>query len=172
MIGTDLPGLDRLATEAPQGAEGLVLVPYLEGERTPNLPNATGSLHGLTLATATPAHLARAAVESIACLIADAVHAILAQGVEARRFLLVGGGARSLSLRQSLADVLSAPVLVPTPDEYVANGAARQAAWVVGGEAEPPRWPMPGLTTVEPESGGPAVRARYAEARGHVLGLT
>src|SRR5690606_22294537 len=146
--------------------------PYLEGERTPNLPTATGSLHGLTLGTATPAHLARAAVESIACLLADAVDAIVAQGVEARRFLLVGGAARSLSLRQALADVLSAQVLVPTPDEYVANGAGRQAAWVLGGGAEPPTWPMPGLTTVEPGPGGPAVRARYAEARQHVLELT
>ncbi|MGD8201283.1 xylulokinase [Ornithinimicrobium sp. W1679] len=169
MIGTDLPGLDRLATQAPRGADGLVLVPYLEGERTPNLPHATGSLHGLTLGTATPAHLARAAVESIACLLADAVDAIAAQGVEARRFLLVGGAARSLSLRQALADVLAAPVLVPTPDEYVANGAARQAAWVVTGDAGPPTWPMPGLSTVQPASGGAAVRERYAEARGHVL---
>src|SRR5690606_4699818 len=137
-IGTDLPGLDRLAGQAPVGADGLVLVPYLEGERTPNLPTATGSLHGLTLGTSTPAHLARAAVESIACLLADAVDALVAQGVETRRFLLVGGGGRSLSLRQALADVLAAPVHVPPPDEYVAKGAARQAAWVLsGGDAEP-----------------------------------
>src|SRR5699024_4992219 len=135
----------------------------------PNLPDATGSLHGLTLRTATPAHLARAAVESIACLLADAVDAILAQGVEARRYLLVGGAARSLSLRQALADVLGAPVLVPEPEEYVAGGAARQAAWVLASTPEPPSWPLPGLTTVEPGAGGAQVRQRYAEARGHVL---
>jgi xylulokinase len=170
LVGTDLPGLDRLAGQVPAGAGGLVLVPYLEGERTPNLPDATGSLHGLTLRTSTPAHLARAAVESIACLLADAVDAIVAQGVQTRRFLLVGGGARSLSLRQALADVLGAPVLVPTPDEYVANGAARQAAWVLAGEAAgPPSWPLPGLVTVQPAADGRGVRERYAEARGHVL---
>jgi xylulokinase len=170
LLGVDLPGLDRLAAQAPAGADGLVLVPYLEGERTPNLPTATGSLHGLTLGTSTPAHLARAAVESIACLLADAVDAVVAQGVEARRFLLVGGAAQSLSLRQALADVLGAPVLVPPPDEYVAGGAARQAAWVLRGEsAAAPDWPLPGLVTVEPRDGGCAVRDRYAEARGHVL---
>lgn len=171
LLGTDLPGLDQLAAQAPAGAGGLVLVPYLEGERTPNLPDATGSLHGLTLSTSTPAHLARAAVESIACLLADAVDALVAQGIEPRRFLLVGGGARSHSVRQALADVLGAPLLVPPPDEYVANGAARQAAWVLSGERTgPPHWPLTGLVTVEPAAGGPAVRERYAQAREHVLG--
>ena len=173
LLGTDLAALDQLATQVPAGADGLVLVPYLEGERTPNRPTATGSLHGLTLGTSTPAHLARAAVESIACLLADAVDAVLAQGVQAKRFLLVGGAAQSLALRQALADVLGAPVLVPPPDEYVANGAARQAAWVLAGDRpEPPTLPMPGLTTVEPArsgGGGSEVRARYAEARDLVL---
>lgn len=170
LLGTDVRGVDDLATRAPAGAGGLVLVPYLEGERTPNLPTATGSLHGLTLQTSTPAHLARAAIESIACLLADAVDAVAAQGVQARRFLLVGGAARSLSLRQSLADALGAPVLVPPPDEYVANGGARQAAWVLAGEhGGAPMWPMSGLVTVEPGREGADVRGRYAQAREHVL---
>ncbi|WP_134772961.1 FGGY-family carbohydrate kinase [Ornithinimicrobium flavum] len=82
----------------------------------------------------------------------------------------VVGAARSLSLRQALADVLGAPVLVPEPDEYVAGGAARQAAWVLASTPEPPSWPLPGLTTVAPGADGPQVRERYAEARGHVLG--
>jgi xylulokinase len=170
LLGTDLRGLDLLTTQAPAGAGGLVLVPYLEGERTPNLPEATGSLHGLTLATSTPAHLARAAVESIACLLAEAVDALVAQSVQVRRFLLVGGAAQSLSLRQALADVLGMPVQVPVPDEYVANGAARQAAWVLAPEkGEAPTWPLPGLVTIDPHAGGAAVRERYAEAREHVL---
>jgi xylulokinase len=170
LLGTDLPGLDLLATQAPAGAGGLVLVPYLEGERTPNLPEATGSLHGLTLATSTPAHLARAAVESIACLLAEAVDALVAQGVQVRRFLLVGGAAQSLSLRQALADVLGMPVQVPVPEEYVANGAARQAAWVLAPEkGAAPTWPLPGLVTVDPRAGGATVRERYADAREHVL---
>lgn len=169
LVGTDLAGLDQLATQAPAGADGLVLVPYLEGERTPNLPDTTGSLHGLTLHTATPAHLARAAVESIACLLADAVDALVDQGVRTERFLLVGGGSRSSSLRQALADVLGTPVLVPTPGEYVANGAGRQAAWTLSGHAEAPTWPTSGTATVEPRSGGAAVRERYAQARDRVL---
>ena len=63
MLGVDHARLSDLALSAPAGADGLVLVPYLEGERTPNLPTATGRLDGLTLANSTPAHLARAAVE-------------------------------------------------------------------------------------------------------------
>ncbi len=131
MLGTDHAGLSRLALSAPAGADGLVLVPYLEGERTPDRPDATGALHGLTLASTTPAHLARAAVEGLLCGLADGLDALVAQGAEVRRVLLVGGGARSEALRRLAPAVLGCPVLVPEPGEYVADGAARQAAWVL-----------------------------------------
>ena len=68
------------------------MVPYLEGERTPNRPRATGSVHGLTLRTSTPAHLARAAVEGMLCALADGLDALTAQGAAVRRVILVGGG--------------------------------------------------------------------------------
>ena len=95
VLGVDHAGLAELALDAPAGAGGLVLVPYLEGERTPNQPDATGALHGLTLGTSTPAHLARAAVEGLLCGLADAVDALLAAGVPVERVILVGGAARS-----------------------------------------------------------------------------
>src|ERR1035441_683300 len=63
ILGVDQQGLSDLALSAPSGADGLVLLPYFEGERTPNLPDSTGELYGLSLRTSTPAHLARAAVE-------------------------------------------------------------------------------------------------------------
>ena len=64
MLGVDHETLSALALAAPAGAGGLVVVPYLSGERTPNLPSATGGVLGMTLENSTPAHVARAAVEA------------------------------------------------------------------------------------------------------------
>jgi xylulokinase len=164
LLGVDLAELSRLALSAPAGAGGLVLVPYLEGERTPDRPQATGALHGLTQATADRAHLARAAVEGLLCGLADGLDAVAAAGTPVRRVFLVGGGARSEAVRRIAPAVLGVPVLVPPPGEYVADGAARQAAWVLSGDADPPAWPLPGTEVHEAEA-VPAVRARYAEVR-------
>lgn len=163
-LGVDLDQLSQLALTAPTGADGLVLVPYLEGERTPNRPDATGSLHGLRLDTMTPAHLARAAVEGLLCSLADAVDALVAQGVPVRRVLLVGGGARAEAVRRIAPAVFGCPVVVPEPSEFVADGAARQAAWALLGTDEPPRWSALTARTHEAEP-APEVRARYATAR-------
>lgn len=162
LLGVDHDRLADLALQAPAGADGLVLVPYLEGERTPNLPLATGAVHGLTLASATPAHLARAAVEGLLCGLADGLQAIRDQGVGVQRVMLVGGGARSHAVRAIAPAVLGVPVVVPSPGEYVADGAARQAAWVLSGAAEAPAWASDGSETFEAVP-TPAVRARYGE---------
>jgi xylulokinase len=164
LLGTDHAGLSRLALSAPPGAGGLSLVPYLEGERTPDRPTATGALHGLTLATADPAHLARAAVEGLLCGLADGLDAVAATGTPVRRVLLVGGGARSEAVRRIAPAVLGVPVLVPPPGEYVADGAARQAAWVLAGGDAPPEWSRPGTEVYEADP-VPSVRERYAEVR-------
>ncbi|WNV77853.1 xylulokinase [Geodermatophilus sp. DSM 44513] len=164
LLGVDLDGLSRLALSAPPGAGGLVLVPYLEGERTPDRPESTGALHGLTLATAEPAHLARAAVEGLLCGLADGLDAVAATGTAVRRVLLVGGGARSEALRRIAPAVLGVPVLAPPPGEYVADGAARQAAWVLAGGDTPPEWERPGTERYEADP-VPRVRERYAEVR-------
>jgi xylulokinase len=164
LLGTDHDGLSRLALAAPAGADGLVLVPYLEGERTPDRPDATGALHGLTLASTTPEHVARAAVEGLLCGLADGLDALTAHGARVQRVLLVGGGARSEAVRRLAPAVLGCPVVVPEPGEYVADGAARQAAWVLGGEHSPPAWQVAGGRTYEADP-TPAVRERYAEVR-------
>ncbi|MGY1615407.1 xylulokinase [Geodermatophilus sp. SYSU D00691] len=165
LLGVDHAELSRLALSAPAGAGGLVLVPYLEGERTPNRPDATGALHGLTQATADRAHLARAAVEGLLCGLADGLDAVAAGGTPVRRVFLVGGGAQSEAVRRVAPAVLGVPVLVPPASEYVADGAARQAAWVLAGGSTPPRWPAPG-TEVHEADPVPFVRERYAEVRG------
>ena len=130
MLGVGLDALSDLALSAPAGADGLVLVPYLEGERTPNLPQASGSLHGLRQRNTTPAHVARAAVEGLLCSLNTGVGALLDAGVRADRVILVGGGARSRAVRENRHH-FGRPVVVPVSGEYVADGAARQALWAL-----------------------------------------
>jgi xylulokinase len=164
MLRVDHDELSRLALSAPPGSEGLVLVPYLEGERTPNRPNATGALHGLRISNATSANLARAAVEGLLCALADGLAQLTGHGIVARRVLLVGGGARSRALREIAPSVFGMPVLAPSPAEYVALGAARQAAWALRGSPRPPAWKPPPTDeyTADP---APAVLERYAQVR-------
>jgi xylulokinase len=164
MLRVDHEELSRLALTAPPGADGLVVVPYLEGERTPDRPESTGAVHGLRLATATAAHLARAAVEGLLCGLADGLDALVASGARIDRVVLIGGGARSAAIRQIAPTVLGRPVLVPPPGEYVADGAARQAAWTLRGNPEPPTWSRAGVQTYDGDVVR-AVRDRYAEAR-------
>ncbi|QHE70135.1 xylulokinase [Rhodococcus sp. WAY2] len=160
LLGVDHEELSRLALSAPSGSGGLVMVPYFEGERTPNRPDATGSIEGLQLNNSTPAHLARAAVEGLLCGLADGIDHLVAQGVAVRRILLVGGGARSRALREIAPAIFGAPVLVPQPGEYVAVGACRQAAWTLAGTTQPPKWNQTSTQRYEADP-APAVRERY-----------
>jgi xylulokinase len=131
VLGVDHAELSRLALAAQPGASGLQLVPYFEGERTPNLPDATASLTGMTLASTTRENLARAAVEGMLSGLAAGLAALRGLGVPLERALLIGGGAQSEAVREIAPLVLGLPVEVPEPGEYVALGAARQAASVL-----------------------------------------
>ena len=125
LLGVDHAELSRLALAAEPGAGGLALVPYFEGERTPNLPDATASLSGMTLASTTRENLARAAVEGMLAGLGAGLEALRALGVPLERALLIGGGAQSEAVRAIAPLVLGLPVEVPEPGEYVALGAAR-----------------------------------------------
>ena len=165
-LGVDHDGLSALALEAPAGANGVVLSPYYGGERTPNRPDAVGTWSGLTPAT-TRADLARAAFEALLCSLADAVDELVRHtGQEPRRLLMIGGATASPALRQLAPTVLGRPVTYLPAGEYVALGAARQAAWALSGAPEPPTWPLPDGETVEGDP-APGVRERYAELRDH-----
>ena len=164
LLGVDLDGFGDLALRAQAGAGGLVLLPYLDGERTPNLPHATGSLHGITRDNLTPQNVARACVEGMLCGLADAIDALVAVGARPQRVLLIGGAAASVAVRAVAPALFGLPVHVPPPSEYVADGAARQAAWVLLGGAQPPAWPVEGTEVVE-AAATPQVRAAYAAAR-------
>ncbi|MBB5158432.1 xylulokinase [Saccharopolyspora phatthalungensis] len=167
MLGTDLDGLDRLARQAAPGSGGLVFLPYLDGERTPNLPDASGSLVGLRRQNMDPANVARAAVEGMLCNLANALEELRAQGIGAGRVLVIGGAAKMPVVGEIAAQVFGAPVTLPEPDEYVAIGAARQAAWALSGTPEPPSWPVvaarevPGPTELDT---GHRIRRAYATA--------
>jgi xylulokinase len=168
LLGVSLAELSALALSAEPGADGVTVVPYLEGERTPNLPHATGAVHGLTLANAQPANLARAAVEGMLCGLAAGLDALVAQGVSVAGVHLVGGAARSEAVRRIAPTVFGVPVTVPEPGEYVADGAARQAAWVLAGTAGPPAWRL-GRPVVVEAAATPGLRERYAEAASRYL---
>jgi xylulokinase len=127
LLDVDHDELSRLALASTPGAGGLRLVPYFEGERTPNLPDATAELTGMTLASTTRENLARAAVEGMLAGLGAGLDALRGRGVPLRRALLIGGGAQSVAVRRIAPGVLGVPVEVPEPGEYVALGAARQA---------------------------------------------
>jgi xylulokinase len=168
MAGAGLDDLDRLALSVDD-SRGLVLLPFLDGERTPALPDATGLLHGLTRHNATPAHLVRASVEGMLCGLADAVAPLEAAGVTPRRIVLIGGAARSDAVRRIAAGLFALPVAVPEPAEYVALGAARQAAWTLAQDDAPPRWKQ-GAAVVEPDPSSADYYARVRAAYSSVLG--
>jgi len=163
LLAVDHAELGRLALEAPAGADGLVLQPYFEGERTPNLPDATASVFGMTLASTTRPNLARAAVEGLLCGLADGLDAVRAQGVTAERVLLIGGAAQNPAVQAIAAQVFDAPVVVPAPGEYVADGAAAQAAWVLTGAR--PTWQVSIDAAPAPDH-RPVIRQQYAAHRG------
>ncbi|MGP8058207.1 MAG: xylulokinase [Acidimicrobiales bacterium] len=176
LLDVDGDGFDRLALAGPPGAGGLVLLPYLDGERTPNRPGATGVLLGLR-SDVSRADLARAAVEGVVCGLLDGLDALGAAGVDTAsgRLLLVGGGARSAAYRQILADLSGRQVTVPDGDELAAAGACVQAATLSTGATAAEvaeAWALGGGVTVDPAglSERAAVRAAYRAARDAEVG--
>ncbi len=166
LLGVDHAGFDELALQSPPGADGVTLVPYFDGERTPNRPDATGTLAGLR-SDVTREQVARAAIEGVVCGLLDGLDALQAAGVGAPgRLVLVGGGARSRAFRQVVADCSGRPVTVPHATEHVAAGACVQAAAVLHGrapEAVAAAWQLGAGDVVEPvpDADRDAIRARY-----------
>ncbi len=136
LLGLDHDGFEAALVEAGPGAAGLTFLPYLAGERTPDLPSAAGSFARLR-GTHRPAHLMRAVAEGVTFGLRYGVDALRRAGVAPQEVTLVGGGAVSDAWAQLCADVLDLPVHRPTGVEAAALGAALQARWVVDGP--PPR---------------------------------
>jgi xylulokinase len=173
ILAVDHSGLDRLALAAPSGSGGLVLVPYLAGERTPNRPDATGTLSGIRT-DVTREQLARAAFEGVVCSLLDGLEALAAAGVPTSggRLVLLGGGARSAGYRHVLASLSGRSVTVPTEDELVSAGAALQAGVLVtdtDAEVMADAWGLRQGRVTDPDMDGDSsgvVRRRFAAAIG------
>ena len=178
LLGVDHAEFEALVLHTAAGAGGVVCVPYFDGERTPNRPDATGVISGIR-SDVSRGELARASVEGVVCGLLEGLDALCAAGVRVDgRLLLIGGGSRSAAFRRVVADLAQRPVTIPSADEHVAVGAALQAAvvWSVAegevGEAALVRlrrvWGLGGgeIVTPDPSCDAASVRAAYAAARG------
>jgi xylulokinase len=130
LFGFDHDGLTRAAAGVPPGADGLVLVPFFEGERTPDVPDGTGVWIGVRERTMTPGHMARAAFEGVTLGLNYGLNRMRALGLAPAEVRLTGGGAANPLWRQIAADVFNCPVVCPTAREGAAFGAALHAQWV------------------------------------------
>jgi xylulokinase len=141
LLGCTYDEFAHLALAADAGADGLTVLPFFEGERTPDLPHARGSLHGATLANLTRPNFARAVVEGTLASQVAMLDSLRGAGVEVRRLLLIGGAAQNLAVQTILGQMVDVPVAVPAVDEYVTKGAAMQGAAVLEGAF--PAWTAP-----------------------------
>lgn len=130
-FGLDHGEITALAAQVPAGADGLLLLPYLVGERVPNLPSATGSLLGVRPGLMTPDHLYRAALEGASLGLASGIGRMRELGLRPSAVSVVVGGAKNALWRQILADVLEVPVVKLREAESAALGGAIQALWLV-----------------------------------------
>lgn len=147
LLNVGFDELASLALSANPGSDGLVTVPFFEGERTPNLPDAKGSLHGATLTSFTRPNLARSVIEGMLCGLQYGLGALVEQGVPVERILLIGGGAQNQAVQKIAATIFDGRIEVPAISEYVAEGATVQAAWCLTGER--PTWSPESTATLQ-----------------------
>jgi xylulokinase len=160
ILGKTHDEVGALALSSIPGAHGLTLLPYFEGERTPNRPDATGVFSGMNIANSNPADIARAMIEGMLSGLADAVQALADLGVDIKRVLIIGGAAKNPAVGQIASALFGRPVLIPPAGEYVADGAAKQAAWALLGGATPPVWDLGKATHIE-AAATPEVLEKY-----------
>ena len=138
ILGKTHDEVGALALSSVAGAHGLTLLPYFEGERTPNRPDATGIFSGMNLTNSNPADIARAMIEGMLCGLTDAVDALIALGVSVHRIVIIGGAAKNSAIPVIASALMGREVVLPPAGEYVADGAAKQAAWALLGQI--PQW--------------------------------
>jgi xylulokinase len=151
ILGKTHDEVGALALSSVPGAHGLSLLPYFEGERTPNRPDATGVFSGMNLSNSNPSDIARAMIEGMLSGLADAVQALVDLGVDVKRILIIGGAAKNPAVGQIASALFGRPVLIPPAGEYVADGAARQAAWALSAGANAPVWDLGKATLIQAE---------------------
>jgi len=149
-LGVSLDTFSELALAAPSGAGGLRLLPHFDGERTPNRPNARANFQGMTHQNFTRENMARAAIEGVVGGMVFAAEALKKTGFKANRILLIGGAAKNPAVQAISAEMFNSGITIPPTGEYVADGAARQAAWALTGKL--PNWQIGGVKTLEPKA--------------------
>lgn len=177
LFGWEHDRVDREISSVPLGADGLLFLPYLQGERTPNLPDGCGVLHGMTPANITPAHFARAVMEGVTLGMAYGLRRMRQLGVNPGVIRLTGGGSKSAVWRQMCADVFGVPVVVMKSAEGAALGAAIQALAAAEGTKDPGALaarcaPVVETSRVEPRTGlgYEALLERQNALRGRLFG--
>ncbi|OFT58974.1 xylulose kinase [Brachybacterium sp. HMSC06H03] len=164
LLGVSHEEMAELALASEPGARGVTLLPYFDGERTPNRPHARATLTGMSTSTSRE-DVARAYVEALLCSLADGIAALEERtGTAARRITLIGGGARSRAVQQLAPAIFGREVTIAPDGEYVALGAARQAAWALAGTEEPPAWEISGSRIVTADA-TPQVLEAYRELK-------
>jgi xylulokinase len=145
LLGKTHDEIGYLALAAKPGAQGLTMLPYFEGERTPNRPNAKGLLAGITNSNLTAENISRAAIEAILCSLIDSFDTLKSSGAKIERVMVIGGAAKNPGVGPIASAILGREVMTFPPMELVAEGAARQAAWALLGEL--PSWKIPDVIT-------------------------
>lgn len=169
ILGVTHEELGELALKAEAGANGLTLLPYFEGERTPNRPDATGVFSGINLGNSNREDFARAMIEGMLCGMADAVASLEKLGVEVKRILIVGGAAKNPAVGKIASAIFGREVIIPPPGEYVAIGAAKLAAWALLGTDRPPEWNLGEVASIK-EIATPEVLIKYRKLRDQTQG--
>jgi len=134
LVGVDIANFEAQVETAPRGSNGVMTVPFFNGERTPNLPNARGVILGLDGRNTTQPNLFRSAIEGATFALRFGFDEMKALGVSANEIILTGGGTNSNTWRQVVADVFDAPVTVLKNNEGAAFGAALQALAMLEGD--------------------------------------
>jgi xylulokinase len=145
LLGKTHDEIGHLALKAKPGAEGLTMLGYFEGERTPNRPDAKGLLAGINNHNLTAENISRCAIESILCGLIDSFASLQSSGAKIERVMIVGGAAKNPGVGPIASAILGREVMTFPPREFVADGAARQAAWALSGEL--PNWQIPDVIT-------------------------
>ena len=149
-LGISFDEFSQLALTAKPGAEGLRVIPHFDGERTPNRPQARGRFHGITHSNFTKANIARAAIEGVIAGMVYATQAVEKLGVSYSRVLLIGGAAKNEAVQKITADFFAQTIHLPPTGEYVADGAAKQAAWALNESTQPPLWKLGEVKAIDP----------------------
>ena len=163
LLNVSLDEFSALALNAKAGAGGIRLLPHFDGERTPNRPNARGNYLGITNENLTRENLARAAIEGVIAGMVYAANSLKREGFSPNRILLIGGAAKNKAVQEITASMFASSIYLPNVGEYVADGAAKQAAWALSGKKEIPNWKGKDLENIQPKESDQELISNYLD---------